>query len=393
MGRIAERMEDRPILLRRILKENGIQQQALCRDLGINITTFAYTLRKGYVPGVSPEAQREYRCRIEKYLRDHGVEESVVGQMWQESFHTVIRRKPAACNPKFIETVEVEMINSETLRHFRIFRNPFIGDVQSKKDVYLSQEHRYVKEAMLDAAHNGGFVAVIGEVGSGKTIIRELVFEQLQRDDRVIIIFPQSFDKKRLTAYHIAEAIIRDISADGRSPSSQEKQAARVRQLLLERYKTGRRFVLVLEEAHDLMIHTLKYLKRFLEIKDGLSPVMGIILIAQPELEQRLDERRSYDIREVIRRCVTAKLAPFSAEDMKGYLALKFKRVGADLEKVFSKDGLDALADRLLIKDRYGKLVESRIYPLTVNNYTARGMNLAAEMGEARVSAEVVAAI
>ncbi len=35
--------------------------------------------------------------------------------------------------------------------------------------------------------------------------------------------------------------------------------------------KGGQRHVLIIEEAHDLSVHTLKYLKRFWELEDGFK--------------------------------------------------------------------------------------------------------------------------
>ena len=86
---------------------------------------------------------------------------------------------------------EVEMISQEALKHFKVFRNPFIDDIQKDADIYMSDEHRYIEAAMLDAARHGGFLAVIGEVGSGKSVMRRKVVEQLRRDGDTLVIFPR----------------------------------------------------------------------------------------------------------------------------------------------------------------------------------------------------------
>jgi len=390
MARAAEKMPIRPIVLGQVLRDWGIRKQEVSRDLRISATTIGAACRTGWTPGLTEKAKAAFRRSIEDYLRERGVDEELIAEIWEEA--EASGKAGIAKHTDIIEW-EVEMLKHETLKHFKLFRNPFQNDVRDRKDVYLSQDHRYVQEAMLDAAMNGGFVAVVGEVGSGKTVMRELVFEQLQRDERVVVVFPQTIDKRRLTAYGICQAIIRDVSADGGAPSSSELQASAVKRLLMEQHKTGRRFVLVIEEAHDLHVQTLRYLKRFLEIRDGLAPVMGVILVAQPEFKERLDERRSYQIREVIRRCAIAELKPFGQEDVAGYLALKFKRVGAELSAVVDAEGISALCERLLSRDRSGKITDCRAYPLTLNNYLARAMNLAAEMGEPKVNVEVVAAI
>ena len=54
---------------------------------------------------------------------------------------------------------------------------------------------------------------------------------------------------------------------------------------------------------------TLKHLKRFSEIKDGLSPMLSVVMIAQPELRKRLSVNDP-DIREVAQRCDIVELPP-----------------------------------------------------------------------------------
>ncbi|HBI16250.1 MAG TPA: type II secretory pathway, component ExeA, partial [Desulfobulbaceae bacterium] len=53
----------------------------------------------------------------------------------------------------------------------------------------------------------------------------------------------------------------------------------------------------------------------------------------------------------------------------------------------------DALSQRLTATTRDGKARISHAYPLLVNNHVARAMNLAYEMGEERITADVVMAL
>ena len=57
----------------------------------------------------------------------------------------------------------------------------------------------------------------------------------------------------------------------------------------------------MIEEAHDLAVPTLKYLKRLWELEDGFDRLLGVLLFAQPELMSVLDAR-SWAVREVVRR-------------------------------------------------------------------------------------------
>lgn len=282
------------------------------------------------------------------------------------------------------------MINQEALKHFKIFRNPFIDDIQKDQDIYMSEEHRYIEAAMLDAARHGGFLAVIGEVGSGKSVMRRKVVEQLRKDGDTLVIFPQIIDKTRLNASSICDAIIMDVS-DQAPRMKLEQKTRQVQALLLERSKQGFRSVLIVEEAHDLHTSTLKHLKRFYELEDGYRKLLGIILVGQVELKSLFNESTHVEMREVIRRIQVAEIKGLNGH-IAEYLTLKLKRVGAKLEDIFEPAAIAALGVRLTAHDRHNKKI-SHAYPLGVNKYVARAMNLAYEMGEAKVTEGVVMAI
>jgi len=146
--------------------------------------------------------------------------------------------------------------------------------------------------------------------------------------------------------------------------------------------------VLIIEEAHDLSVPLLKFLKRFWELEDGFRKLIGIILIGQPELKLKLDERMNWEAREVIRRCELVELEPLG-HDLEAYLSFKLKRVAKSLDDVFTSDALPAI-ERRLTQSNEAQQTVSLAYPLSVNNLVVRAMNLAATLGIPKVSAEVI---
>jgi type II secretory pathway predicted ATPase ExeA len=170
-----------------------------------------------------------------------------------------------------------------------------------------------------------------------------------------------------------------------------EQKTRQVQSLLLERSKQGYRSVLIIEEAHDLHTSTLKYLKRFYELEDGYRKLLGIILIGQVELKTLFNESTHVEMREVIRRIHVAEIKGLNGH-IADYLALKFKRVGAKLDDIFEGPAIAALAQRLTTHDRHNKKI-SHAYPLVVNNYASKAMNMACDMGESKVTEGVVVAI
>jgi len=284
------------------------------------------------------------------------------------------------------------MLSPAAKRHFKLFRDPFNDDVNSPEDVYLSEDQRYVLEAMLQTAKGGGITAVVGESGSGKTTLRKLLQHRIAREGQNIrLILPHTLDKTKLSTGSLCTAIVKDIEPDTTLRSSLEAQARQVKEVLLRSARAGFKHLLMIEEAHDLSIQTLKYLKRFHEIEsdDGFGRVLAIVLVAQPEMRVKLDVARYPEAREFIHRCEVATLAPLY-DNLKPYLAHKLERVGIKAETVFSDDAFSAIRARWTKIDPSTRAVKNDLYPLIVNNTATRAMNRAAELGMPLVTGDLV---
>ena len=279
-------------------------------------------------------------------------------------------------------------ISQEALRSFRLLRHPFQGDCQSHREIYYSVDHHWVKSALEQAARLPGcLVAVIGEVGSGKTTIKNDFIEQAEANG-VTVIQPFMLDKTQLRVPHIEEAVIHGLDPEARLMRSREARSRQLAKLLKASAKLGRKHVLIVEEAQDLPAMVLKILKRLVEIKNGNKACISVVMIGQPEFLSRLDASRSYNLRELINRTTVARIAPLNSDaEVRDYLALKF----AKPTEIFSFDAYQAILDSLSEAQR-GKKV-SAAYPLAINNVVAKALNNAAELGLDTINSDVICSL
>jgi type II secretory pathway predicted ATPase ExeA len=297
--------------------------------------------------------------------------------------------------------LQKQSLSGAAREHFGIIRHPFDQDVTEARDIWASKHIRYIRESIWQAAkHGGAFIGLIGESGSGKTTLVADFKDRLQREGKNVVIIEPSVlymednDSKgrTLKSAQIIEAIVSTLAPTEKLRRSPEARDRQMRQLLTSGYRSGQRHVLLIEEAHCMPTHTLKHLKRFLELLDGLAPLLSIVLVGQPELRQRLGVHNA-NVREVAQRIEFIELHALD-NDLAAYLKFKFERVELDVNKVLAPNAIDALRERLTFGKRataQGKpTAVSLSYPLAVANAVIAAMNAAAALGAPVVDAAIV---
>jgi type II secretory pathway predicted ATPase ExeA len=385
---------------------DGVSQRQVADAAGMSPSAFSQLINRGTWP--KRRGMGEVRRKIEDFLLAKGVTRAQVRDLFlkakgiKEPKAKHQTAQAAEPEQEVIMLLRRQGLFPDTKRHFKLTKHPFLNDIQTPDDVYKGQDIRYVREAMYATARHGGFSAVVGESGSGKTVLRRDLIDRMQREGKpVLIIEPyvlgmEDSEKrgKALRSGHIAEAILSVVAPLETVASSPEARFRQVHQRLAASKRAGNTHVLIIEEAHCLPLSTLKHLKRYLELTDGLASLLGILLIGQTELKTKLSEH-NHEVREVVQRCELVELQPLRNEELTGYLRFKFARAGVeDLGKIISEDGVEALRVRLTGQSsQRGRDGVSLCYPLAVGNFVVAAMNQATDIGAPVVNADVIRAV
>ena len=382
--------------LKTIMHVAGIRQDDVAKAAGISRPALSALINHGLLPARYDRGAVE--LRITEFLQRRGAANAAT---WLEQEEPARGNAPAPVSPKqdpdAVQPEEIHMLLRKTTltpqarRHFNLAGDPF-ADPTTTEEVFLSSDIRYVREAMYQVARHNGFLAVIGESGAGKSTLREELVDRIHREaPSVTVVEPYVLATegkdgvgKPLRSQHIAEAIMACVDPLAKTKSSPEARFRQLHESLRQSAKAGHKHVVIIEEAHSLPLTTLKHLKRFLELKDGLRPLLSILLIAQPELLDKLSVQNP-EIREVAQRLEIVTL-PALGTNLEEYLALRFKRAGVSLDKVFDRDALAALRTRLTP----GRGDNSLTYPLVVHNALSVAMNRAVDLGVPLVTGDVV---
>lgn len=375
--------------LKTVIASLKLSQGAVAQAVELRRDDLCRLVNHGHWPAGASQAA--IKRRITSFVRSHGGD---TRGLFEKAARRACATAPTTTptdDEEYDMLLRKQSVTPEARRHFQLPRDPF-GDPATHDDVYMNGEIRYVRESMYQVARHGGFLAVIGESGAGKSTLREELVSRLQREEQAVIIVEpyvlamEAQDKigKTLRSHHIAEAIMAAISPLAKPMSSPEARFRQLHQALRDSARAGHSHVLLIEEAHCLPLPTLKHLKRFRELKDGLRPLLSIILLGQPELAVKLSEHNP-EVREVVQRIEIVTL-PALAADLEGYLKHRFSRSGVPAEKVLAKGAVDALRAKLTPSRAGGTL----LYPLAVANALAAAMNRAAEIKLPLVTADVI---
>lgn len=378
--------------IKELLSDCAPSRRKLAEEIGISPAALSQLLNHGTLP---KRRWPEIREAMLSLAAVHGKAESDMEAALRE-----LEQKPESAPEETAEQEKEPMIlRKQTLtmqarQTFQLVRNPF-ADPETSADVFMSPDIRFARETLYQAATGSGFLALVGESGSGKSTLKDELITRINDENLpVIIIEPYTLamaanesQGKPLRSSHIAEAIISTVQPGAKIPSSPEMRFRRLHEILKASHTAGMRHCLIIEEAHDLHRHTLKSLKRFHELKDGLARLLSIILIGQTELEKKLRVTDA-SVREVVQRCDVVHLSAIT--DPGAYLRHRFERAGADFTTAFSPDGIEEIRLNLTVSpDSRGEGVYMG-YPLMIANLATAALNLAAGVGEKQVTADVV---
>jgi len=96
--------------------------------------------------------------------------------------------------------------------------------------------------------------------------------------------------------------------------------------VLLERIHEGRDIVLIIDESQNLSFETLEQLRLLSNLETDKQKLLQIVLLGQPELKEKLAEKRLRQLKQRI--LVYYDLKPLSIRDMEHYIQHRMSLAG-----------------------------------------------------------------
>ncbi len=219
---------------------------------------------------------------------------------------------------------------------FGLRENPFNINPDPRFLYLTPQTQEALDQLTYGIQSRKGCILLTGEVGTGKTTLVNYLLDWLRQDK-----MPTAFIfNSHLNVNHLFDFILTEfgIPVDFRLKSNMLLQ---LNKWLLERFRAGEIPVLILDEAQGLSFELLEEVRLLLNLETASEKLLQIVLVGQPELEDKLKRPELRQFRQRIAlRCVTA---PLSLEESYGYIAERLRIAGAKGDPIFAPEAMEAV--------------------------------------------------
>lgn len=179
--------------------------------------------------------------------------------------------------------------------------------------LFLSKGHEESLAHLVYAIdHGDGFVAITGEVGTGKTTLCRFFLDGLEISTEAAYIF-----NPKLDAIQLLKAINDEFGIDSTGETSKELIDT-LNRFLIARKAAGGKVLLLIDEAQNLSFEVLEQLRLLSNLETNTAKLLQIILVGQPELADKLD---SHELRQLDQRItLRSNLPPMNFKETKAYI-------------------------------------------------------------------------
>ena len=195
--------------------------------------------------------------------------------------------------------------------------------------LYSNPASRNAYAALRDNINSRkGLIVITGEIGTGKTTLLTMFLQS--RSDPALqsaVILNPSFSFTELLRF-----ALRDLGI----PSSSDNQTE-----LLERFNDyaaqeaarGHNVAVFLDEAQTIGIDVLSELLRLSNLASHEDKLVQVILIGQPELDEKLNQPKLFELKRRV--SLHETLAPLTPEEVRGYIQFRLGKAGYQGKQLF----------------------------------------------------------
>ncbi|MBX9630982.1 MAG: AAA family ATPase [Burkholderiales bacterium] len=220
--------------------------------------------------------------------------------------------------------------------HFGLREPPF-GITPDTSFAFSAQAHQEALNTLLVALAAGeGFIKIVGEVGTGKTLLCRRLLATLG-DEYVTAYLPNPLLEPRSLLLALGEEFEVAMERD----ADEHHLNRTLNHALLDQARANRRVVVLIDEAQAMPLPTLEALRLLSNLETEKRKLLQVVLFGQPELDARLDDPAVRQLKQRI--TFHYRLGGLSRAELRHYIAHRLRVAGYVGADIFSAPALWAL--------------------------------------------------
>lgn len=225
------------------------------------------------------------------------------------------------------------------LEHFGIKELPFSLTPNTEFFLNMASYHKAYNMLMVSIANKEGFIKVVGEVGTGKTMLCRKVLNTLEESPDVYVT--AYIANPVLSPKGLFLAFAEELGIAAETDVGHHSLLKRITTVLMELAATGKQVVLFIDEAHAMPEKTLEALRLLTNLETETAKLFQVVLFAQPELDEMLTHK---SLRQLLQRITFSyKLESLDRDGLERYVVHRMATAGYNGGTVFSAKALDDL--------------------------------------------------
>jgi len=183
-----------------------------------------------------------------------------------------------------------------------------------------------------------GFIKIVGEVGTGKTLLCRKLLNELENDDRYYSAYiPNPY----LTPPELQQAVADELGISLWAEFSAHTLNKLLTERLVELAAQQRRVVLVVDEAQAMPPETLEALRLMTNLETESRKLLQVVLFGQPELNRTLAKQEFRQLRQRI--TFSQPLRALTEQESEAYIAHRLAIAGYKGIHLFDDGALQLL--------------------------------------------------
>jgi type II secretory pathway predicted ATPase ExeA len=222
--------------------------------------------------------------------------------------------------------------------HFGLKEPPF--KITPNTEYFYNGSNRgAVLDALMYAITSGeGIVKVVGEVGSGKTMLCRMLQNMLPEHVECVYLANPS-----VAPEDILHAIAFELGVKLPKNADKLKVMQALQSYLLARHEAGKQVVIFVEEAQGMPLATLEEIRLLSNLETKHHKLLQMVLFGQPELDINLNQTQIRQLRERITH--SFNLTPLRTKEVGEYLIFRLRAAGYFGPHLFSDKSITQIAN------------------------------------------------